>query len=200
MQKLVKLRIKFLTAKYTTTQQFNTTGEFNKLTAENFAARLIEPNLVSKTDFDNKLISFNRKITSNETKYLEVLKKLYSLTTKNQNFFLGKMYFTSNDGSQRTLHTLELKKDKDTDYILSWKSKGVSNSKFKSLSTAFLHSIKISEYRFGIKFDKDTLAVEQNNYLSKTVNVYIAYNLDAWPRNPINNFKFKTCLFAATNK
>ena len=45
-----------------------TTQEFNKLTAEYFAVRLKQANLVSKTDFDNKLISFNRKITSNKTK------------------------------------------------------------------------------------------------------------------------------------
>ena len=59
-----------------------TTQEFNKLTAENFAAILTQANLVSKTDFHNKLISFNRKITLNKTKYLEFLKKLTSLTTK----------------------------------------------------------------------------------------------------------------------
>ena len=40
-----------------------------------------------------------------------------------------------------------------------------------------------------MKFDKDPLAVEQNNYLTKTVNVYIVYDLAAWPRNPTNNFK-----------
>ena len=36
---------------------------------------------MSKTDFDN-LISFNRKIISNKTQYLEVQQKLNSLTTK----------------------------------------------------------------------------------------------------------------------
>ena len=46
--------------------------EFNKLTGENFKERLNQADLVSKTDFDNKLISFNRKITSIKTKYLEV--------------------------------------------------------------------------------------------------------------------------------
>ena len=51
----------------------------------------------------------------------------------------------------------------------------------------------------GIKFDKDPLAVEQNTYLSKIGNVYIVYELDARPRNPTNNFKFKNCLFGATN-
>ena len=30
----------------------------------------------------------------------------------------------------------------------------------------------------GIKFDKDPLAVDQNNYVSKIVNVYIIYDLD----------------------
>ena len=40
--------------------KYITTQELKKLTAENFAARLKQANLVSKTDFDNKLISFNR--------------------------------------------------------------------------------------------------------------------------------------------
>ena len=119
--------------------------------------------------------------------------------------FLGRMYFKSNDGSQNTfiyhasLQTLELKKDKGTDYILSWKSNRAYNSKLKSLYTAFLHSIKLSGYVIIIEFDKDLLAVEQNNYLTKIVNVYIVYELNAWSRNPTNNFKFKNCLFEATN-
>ena len=47
---------------------------------------------MTKTDFDKKLTSFNRKITSNKTKYLEVQKKLNSLITKGYNFFLGRMF------------------------------------------------------------------------------------------------------------
>ena len=58
--------------------------------------------MVNKTDFENKLISFNKKITSDKTKYLKVLKKLTRLITKCHNFFLSKMYFTSNDVSQST--------------------------------------------------------------------------------------------------
>ena len=53
----------------------------NKLTAENFTAKLKQANLVTKTDFDKKLTSFNRKYNSNEIKYLEVQKKLNSLIT-----------------------------------------------------------------------------------------------------------------------
>ena len=54
--------------------KYITTQEFNKLTAEKFGARLKQASLVSKTDFDNKPISFNRKISSNKSKYLEVQK------------------------------------------------------------------------------------------------------------------------------
>ena len=35
--------------------------------------------------------------------------------------------------------------------------------------------------------------------MSKIVNVYIASDLDPWPKNPTNNFKFKNSLFGATN-
>ena len=54
------------------------------------------------------------------------------------------MYLTSNGGSQNTfvsqptLNTLELKKEKVTDYILSWKSNRVYNSNLKPLYNAFL--------------------------------------------------------------
>ena len=51
----------------------------------------------------------------------------------------------------------------------------------------------------GIKFDNDPLAEEQNNYLTKIVNLYIVYDLAAWSRNPTNNLKLMICLFAATN-
>ena len=36
--------------------------------------RLNQANLVNKTDFDNELISFDQRITSNKTKHLEVKK------------------------------------------------------------------------------------------------------------------------------
>ena len=80
------------------------------------------------------------------------------------------MYFTSNGACQntfvyqQTVNTLELKKGKGIDYVLSWKANGVQYSKLKPFFTAFLHSIKFSAYEMGIKFDKDALAVEQNNY------------------------------------
>ena len=103
------------------------------------------------------LTNFNGRITSDKTKHLVVQKKLNSLIAKYCNFLLRRIYFTSNNGPQNTfayqatLDTLELNKEKGSDYVLSWKSKRVFNSKLKPLYTAFLNSIKISEYRIGIK-------------------------------------------------
>ena len=108
--------------KYTTTQ------EINKSIAENFAASLKQANLVNQTDFDNKQIRFNRQITSNKIKLLEVQMRLNRLITKNYSFFSGRICFASNDESQNTfvyqptLDALELKKVKGTDYVISFKS------------------------------------------------------------------------------
>ena len=73
------------------------------------------------------------------------------------------------------------------------------NSKFKPLYTAFLYSIKLYEYRIGIKLDKDPLAGEQNNYLNEIVNAQIVFDLDTWARNPTISFKVKNYLFGVIN-
>ena len=71
--------------------------------------------------------------------------------------------------------------------------------KLKPLYTAFLHSIKLTGYKIGIKLNKDPLTAEQDNYFTNIVNFYVVYDLAAWLRNPTYNFKFKNCLFEATN-
>ena len=52
--------------------KYITTPEFNALAANVFNARLAQANLITKTDFDVKLSSLNRKITANRTKNLLV--------------------------------------------------------------------------------------------------------------------------------
>ena len=49
-----------------------TTPEFNKLAADVFNARLAQDNFIIKTDFDAKLSSLSKKLTSNKTKHLLV--------------------------------------------------------------------------------------------------------------------------------
>ena len=56
--------------------KYITTPEFNKLTAENFASRLGQVNLVTKTDFDDKLKNLTKKMKSKKTKHLIVENEL----------------------------------------------------------------------------------------------------------------------------
>ena len=46
---------------------------------------------MNKTDFDNKLTSFNKRMNSNKTKHLEVQKKLNIILERDYNFFLGRI-------------------------------------------------------------------------------------------------------------
>ena len=108
-----------------------------------------QTDLVSKKDFDNILISF-------KTEYLQVQQKLNSPTS--YRYFLSRMYFTSPIESQNvwlstnTWH-IRVKKDEDTDFIPTLKSKEAYTSKHKPLYSSCLHIIKLSGYRMGIKLD-----------------------------------------------
>ena len=75
-QKLMKLKRKMTDRNH---DKHITTPEFNKLTAQSFAARLAQANLVTTTGFDNKLSSLNRNISSNKTKHLLVENELKKL-------------------------------------------------------------------------------------------------------------------------
>ena len=82
--------------------KYITTPEFNKLTAESFAARLAQANLITKTDFNTKLSSLNKKITSSKTKHLLVENVLKKLETFGSINFRGKSHFEV-DGAQNYL-------------------------------------------------------------------------------------------------
>ena len=73
--------------------KYITTQEFNKLTAQIFAARLKQANLLTKTDFDDKLKSFNQKINSNKTKNLLVEDELKKLQTFDSIYFGERSHF-----------------------------------------------------------------------------------------------------------
>ena len=53
--------------------------EFNKLPTDVFNTTLAQANLIAKTDFDAKLSSLTKKITSNKTKHLLVENELNKL-------------------------------------------------------------------------------------------------------------------------
>ena len=78
-------------------------------------------------------------------------KKVHSLTTKDYSFSLGRMYFTSNDDSQNTFflstNTWCFRIKEKTMLLIMFLV--VDQKDLKSLCTAFLHSIKLSEDRIG---------------------------------------------------
>ena len=82
--------------------KYITTQEFNKLTTENFNARLAWANLITKTDFDAKLQSLSKRITSNKTKHLLVENELKKLKTFDLSYFKDKYHFEE-DGTQNYL-------------------------------------------------------------------------------------------------
>ena len=71
--------------------KYITTQEFNKLTSEDFAARLKQAILASKnditdfvkkTDFDKKLKNINKKVTWNKSRHVLVENQLNNLSEK----------------------------------------------------------------------------------------------------------------------
>ena len=58
--------------------------------------------MVAKTDFDAKLSSLNRKVTSNKTKHLIVKNEYKKLKTFDSSYFRGKSHFEE-DGTQNYL-------------------------------------------------------------------------------------------------
>ena len=154
----------------------------NKLTAKHFDARLKQANLASESDIanfkkkrelGNKLLSFDKRINSNKTKHVLVenklneLKKFIFLSRKYWIFYLDRICFTSNDGSQNTFFLstntwhFRIKGDKGVDCVLSLKTNGVYSYKLEPLSNAFWQCMKLCGYGIGKNFDKVPLAVEK---------------------------------------
>ena len=69
----------------------------------------------------------------------------------------------------------------------SWKSKGIYNSKLIAFDKDYPPNIKYFNQKIVMQFDDGPLVVEQNNYSTKIVNVYIIYNVDGWPKSTFDN-------------
>ena len=72
------------------------------MAASVFNARLARASLIAKTDFDAKLSSRNKKLTSNKSKHLLVENELKKLKTFDSSYFIGKIHFEE-DGTQNYL-------------------------------------------------------------------------------------------------
>ena len=71
---------------------------------------------------------------------------------------------------QPTLSMLELKED-NIEYIIAWKSKGLFKSNLKPILNPLPPTIKQFGYKVAIPLVNNSLIVENNNYLTKIVNV-----------------------------
>ena len=110
------------------------TSEFNTLAVNVFNTRLAQANLITKTDFDAELSSLNIKVTANKTKHF--------LNDNDLSYYRGKQYFDEGSGKQNYLVFLPMGKyfklnsaANAADYVLSWKSKGLSNESIKPPTT-----------------------------------------------------------------
>ena len=94
---------------------------------------------MTKTDFDSKLSNLNEKITKNKTDHLLAQNELKKLQTFDSSYFIGKNYFEE-DGTQNYLVLQPIvryfKILPNTNYFLSWKSKGLSAETIKSHTTS----------------------------------------------------------------
>ena len=70
--------------------KYITTSEFNTLAADVFNWRLAQANLITKTYFDAKLSSLNRKVTKNKSKHLLVENELKKLKTFDSSYLLAR--------------------------------------------------------------------------------------------------------------
>ena len=123
--------------------KYITTLEFNTLAADVFNARLAKANLIKKSDFDAKLSSLDRKITSNISKHLLIENELKKLKRFDSIYFRGKSHFE--DGTQNYLVFQPIKRYfkviagvGNGSYVYYWKSKGLSDERINSVKLKHL--------------------------------------------------------------
>ena len=146
--------------------------------------RLAQANLIIKRDFDSKFTSLNRKITKNKTKHLHVKNELNKFKTFDPSYFIGKSYFEE-DGTPNYLVFQPLcryfKVTVNADFVLSWKSKGLSAEKIKPPTTSNNSLTPILNY-YGTKtrvwFDGDCLKQDKVTFNhEKIANIFIVYEI-----------------------
>ena len=158
--------------------------------------------MITKTDFDAKLSSLNRKITANKSKHLLVENELNKLKTFDSSYFIGKSHFDE-DGTQNYLVFQPLNKYfkliTNTLSILSWQSKGLSTENIDPPTTSLSPSINYVGNKIRVKFNGSCL--KQSNKISythkKIVNIYIVYEINKKDNTITSDPTLENCLFGA---
>ena len=142
--------------------------------------------MITKTDFDAKLSSLNRKITQNKSKHLLVENELNKLKTFDSSYFIGKSHFEE-DGTQNYLVFQPIYKYfkiiANKKYISSWQSKGLSDEIIKPPVTSDNSLTPLIDYlgsKIRLKFNGSILRQPKSTHNhGKVVNIYIVYELGA---------------------
>ena len=183
--------------------KFITTPVFNTLAADVFNARLAQANLITKTDFNAKLSILNRKITTNQTKNLLIQIELNKLKTFDSSYFIDKSRFEE-DGTKNYLVFQPINKCfkviTGTDYVSSWKSKGLSAETIKPPATSDNSLTPVLNYygtKMRVKFTGSCLKQQKISYShGKVVNIKIVYELGTSSSHN-NDPMLENCLFGA---
>ena len=168
-----------------------------------FNSRLAQANWITRTHFDAKLLRLNRKITENKSKNLLVENELNKQKTFDSSYFIGKSHFEE-DGTQNYLVFQPMyryfKMITNTDYISSWKSKGLSAESIKPPTTSDNSLTPVLNYygtKTKAKFFGSCLKQPKISYTDgKVVNIYVVYELGASSTHN-NDPTLKKCLFSA---
>ena len=150
-------------------------------------------------------MGLNRKITQSKTKHLLVENELNKLKTFDSGYFIGKSHFEE-DGTQNYLVFQPInryfKVIANTDYVSSWKSKGLSAESIKPPTTSdnsLTPELNYYGTKTRVKFNWSCL--QQSNILythSAIVNIYIGYELGASGSHD-NDPTLKNYLFGAVS-
>ena len=119
---------------------------------------------MTKTDIDAKLSSRNRKITANKSKHMLVKNEIKKLKKFDLSYFRGKSHFEHNDGTENYLVFQPInrcfKVIGNTNYISSWKSKGLSGESIKAPATSNNSLSPLTDYlgdKTTLKFNRGCL-------------------------------------------
>ena len=129
---------------------------------------------------------------------------MYKLQTFDLGYFLGKTFFCDNCSqiyyvNQPLPKSLILKNLSSDEYATGWKSKSLYDDEI--ISRNFNRALKetyFTGFRLAFEFSNSVIAQKNITHTcSKHISLYIVHEIDNWPRNLLNNFILKNCLFGA---
>ena len=130
---------------------------------------------MTKTDFDAKLSSLNRKITSNKAKHLLVENELKKPKTFDSSYFRGKSHFGEDD-TQNYLVLQPIKRCfkviagvGNGSYIIYWKCTGMADGRINFIKTSYYGIAQHLSYydinKISVGFDGSCLKQRNSKHL-----------------------------------